>query len=139
MSRSHAKTSAETDNNDILDIDVLTDGRIGVDAAVFGVDIQGIWGANGRQLGSGNVKPKYFAQIYIMRSTNIVRIRLQTVMGLIGFAASLVLMCIVKFAGKRRIYLTSIAGSSVSCFLVGKYFTQNRSVGPKSRTACSTF
>lgn len=42
-------------------------------------------------------------------------------MGLIGFGASLVLMCTVKFVGKRRLYIISIAGSCISCFFVGVY------------------
>lgn len=43
-------------------------------------------------------------------------------LGLLGLFAALFLLCIVRPAGKRNIYLYSIAGTFISCFGLSKYF-----------------
>lgn len=43
------------------------------------------------------------------------------ILGLLGVAANLCLLAIVKFVGKRKIYLWSMVGTFLSCFALSKY------------------
>lgn len=43
------------------------------------------------------------------------------ILGLIGIFACMILLCIVRVVGKRKIYLCSIAVTFVSCFALSKF------------------
>lgn len=43
------------------------------------------------------------------------------IVGLVGLLANIILLCIIRFTGKRKIYLFSLAVTFTSCFVLGKY------------------
>lgn len=43
------------------------------------------------------------------------------VIGLVGLLGNLILLCIIRLTGKRRIYLIALAVTFISCFILGGY------------------
>lgn len=49
------------------------------------------------------------------------RSQFQVIMGLLGLMATTTLLCIVRFVGKRRIYLFALATTFVSSITLGEF------------------
>lgn len=48
-------------------------------------------------------------------------IALQVIIALVNIAGNVLCMCLIKFVGKRRLYLFTLVGCAMSCFSIGKY------------------
>lgn len=45
--------------------------------------------------------------------------------GLVGLLGNLILLCIIRLTGKRRIYLVALAVTFISCFILGEHIFTN--------------
>lgn len=43
------------------------------------------------------------------------------IVGLVGLFGNIILLCIIRLTGKRKIYLFALAVTFISCFVLGKY------------------